>query len=152
MRFTITWKKNEQLKNIHNQINKLKKYKTIDGNNKDIICKMHNDLTNIFQTISNLNKRSLASKYLHFHLPNLFYIYDSRANTTVNCLFRIYKGTLSKQKQKDADKQYVNFVDKMRYISKIFKEEFGKKYSPRELDTILLYYYDEYLKDKKTKK
>jgi hypothetical protein len=28
---------------------------------------------------SGLNKRSLASKYLHFHVPELFYISDSRA-------------------------------------------------------------------------
>ena len=141
--------KNEQLINIHKKISELKQYKTIDESNKNIICKMHSDLTNIFQKISNLHKRSLASKYLHFHLPDLFYIYDDRAKTTVNCLFRIYKGKLPKQKQNDADKQYVNFVDKMMFISKKFKEEFGEKYSPRELDTILLYYYDEYLKDKK---
>ena len=53
---------------------------------------------------------------------------------------------LPKQKQNDADKQYVNFVDKMMFISKKFKEEFGEKYSPRDLDNIMLYYYDEYLK------
>jgi len=38
------------------------------------------DLTKkLFSKISGLNKRSLASKYLHFHVPELFYISDSRA-------------------------------------------------------------------------
>jgi hypothetical protein len=39
----------------------------------------HKRLTDLFRDITGLEKRSLASKYLHFHFRNLFYIYDSRA-------------------------------------------------------------------------
>jgi hypothetical protein len=33
---------------------------------------VHKRLTDLFASLTNLNKRSLASKYLHFHRPDLF--------------------------------------------------------------------------------
>jgi hypothetical protein len=33
----------------------------------------------VLRDLTGLEKRALASKYLHFHLPRLFFIYDSRA-------------------------------------------------------------------------
>lgn len=44
-----------------------------------VMVEMHGRTTGLFGTISGLEKRSLASKYLHFHVPDLFFIYDSRA-------------------------------------------------------------------------
>ena len=44
-----------------------------------VMVKVHYLTTKLFSKISGLNKRSLASKYLHFHVPELFYIFDSRA-------------------------------------------------------------------------
>ena len=40
---------------------------------------IHKKLTDLLYQITNLNKRSLASKYLHFHFEYKFFIYDSRA-------------------------------------------------------------------------
>jgi hypothetical protein len=40
---------------------------------------LHYYLTKLLNEITELNKRSFSSKYLHFHMPNFFYIYDSRA-------------------------------------------------------------------------
>jgi hypothetical protein len=40
---------------------------------------IHRNVTSLFCDISDLEKRSLASKYLHFHVPMHFYIFDSRA-------------------------------------------------------------------------
>ena len=69
-------------------------------NNIGQIISVHNFLTVIFNEISGLDKRSLASKYLHFHLPNLFYIYDSRADNairkmvkTIRLFLNLDKGT-----------------------------------------------------------
>jgi hypothetical protein len=45
-----------------------------------VIVETHKRTTDLFRQISGLDKRSLASKYLHFHIPNLFFIYDSRAH------------------------------------------------------------------------
>ena len=39
----------------------------IDRNNMQLTLKVHADVTNLFYEISGLKKRSLASKYLHFH-------------------------------------------------------------------------------------
>src|ERR1019366_2260152 len=39
----------------------------------------HKRMTDLFKKITGMEKRSLASKYLHFHASNAFFIYDSRA-------------------------------------------------------------------------
>jgi hypothetical protein len=48
---------------------------------KSLRC--HKHVTDLFKKITGLEKRSLASKYLHFHAPNAFFIYDSIANRNV---------------------------------------------------------------------
>ena len=40
------------------------------------VVAVHKKLVDIFYSITQLHKRSLASKYLHFHKPNIFYIYE----------------------------------------------------------------------------
>jgi hypothetical protein len=37
----------------------------------------------LFAAITQREKRSLASKYLHFHVPHVFYLYDSRARRAI---------------------------------------------------------------------
>src|SRR5438132_8627778 len=44
----------------------------------------HKRVMDLFTKISGLEKRSLASKYLHFHFPSRFYIYDSRAYKAIS--------------------------------------------------------------------
>src|SRR5436190_1128228 len=39
------------------------------------MVRVHKFMTDVFTRISGEEKRSLASKYLHFHAPRLFYIY-----------------------------------------------------------------------------
>src|SRR6266704_2598979 len=52
-----------------------------NSSNKDMTLNLetHKRIMGLFTEISGLEKRSLASKYLHFHFPSRFYIYDSRA-------------------------------------------------------------------------
>jgi len=40
----------------------------------EVILSAHLNVTELFSSISGLEKRSLASKYLHFHCPDLFFI------------------------------------------------------------------------------
>ncbi len=47
------------------------------------IIAVHKRVTDLFEKISGLGKRSLASKYLHFHFPSLFFIYDSRSSNSL---------------------------------------------------------------------
>ena len=53
------------------------------------MVRIHEQVTRLFHEISGKEKRSLASKYLHFHVPKLFYIYDSRAAQAVRELSTI---------------------------------------------------------------
>lgn len=65
---------------LDERIEHLKKYDSPNEMNLEEVSSTHKWLTNIFCEITDLEKRSLASKYLHFHYPHLFYIYDSRSN------------------------------------------------------------------------
>ena len=47
------------------------------------ILRAHGRITDLFKSISGRAQRSLASKYLHFHRPELFFIFDSRADSAV---------------------------------------------------------------------
>jgi len=48
------------------------------------VVEVHGKLTDLFKKISGKADRSLASKYLHFHKRNAFFIYDSRAAKAIS--------------------------------------------------------------------
>lgn len=79
-------------------------------------------------------KRSLASKYLHFHAPKVFFIYDSIANKKIREELKNKK--IKFQISSDFDKEYANFACKCIY----FRDNFHKGKNPREIDKILLGY------------
>lgn len=99
------------------------------------IIAAHKKLTDLFRHISGLEKRSLASKYLHFHFPQLYYIYDSRAA-------RAIAGVAPRTKEMPAlhehDSVYAKyFVRCMGLVTRIEREH-GVHLSPRRLDDYLL--------------
>lgn len=103
------------------------------------IIKTHKKVSDLFQEISGLNKRSLASKYLHFHLPNLFFIYDSRAYLAINELikeFQIKKSEylIKKEELNFADIEYAKFCKKCICVI----DKINIKLTPRQLDDILI--------------
>ena len=61
------------------------------------IFELHKLICDALYDITDLQKRSFASKYLHFHLPKLFYIYDSIAKTNFKKC-NILKKDISKNK------------------------------------------------------
>jgi hypothetical protein len=56
--------------------------------NANQIILVHKKLTVLFFKMTALEKRSLASKYLHFHFPHLFYLYDARATQQISKISR----------------------------------------------------------------
>src|SRR4030042_2803230 len=48
------------------------------------IVTIHKRVMDIFFELTGLEKRALASKYLHFHKPDLFFIYDIRAKEAIS--------------------------------------------------------------------
>jgi len=100
------------------------------------LMKVHYQVMQLFNAISGLNKRALASKYLHFHLPNLFYIYDSRAVAAMRQLGSIV-GRVS-GKVTTADEEYWRFASKCLRLQNHVEHQFGVCLTPRQLDNLLL--------------
>ena len=101
-----------------------------------LALQIHANLVELFGRIAKQQKRSLASKYLHFHFPDAFYIFDTRAIGAV-------KGCLDKQLRvtdddKEYDQQYSKFVRGCEELNKKIETVLGRRLSPRELDKVLL--------------
>lgn len=103
---------------------------------QDVLLEVHCNTTKLFKEISQLDKRSLASKYLHFHVPDLFYIYDKRAVEAMRQLAPLV-GRASRSSTA-ADNEYRKFVEKCVTLKRVVQEEFGQVLNPRELDKLLL--------------
>lgn len=100
------------------------------------LLEAHWRLTGLFSALSGLEKRSLASKYLHFHVPALFYIYDSRAVAAMRRLTRVVGTVLHDYRPSDPD--YAAFATKCRCLARHVHDEYGRQLTPRQLDTLLL--------------
>lgn len=112
--------------------------KTISGTADitSILLGTHYKVTKLFRQISKQDKRSLASKYLHFHAPDLFFIIDSRALRGM----RAVKDIVGRPSPLDGefDDEYRKFVQKCLSLRDHCKQKFGFKLSPRQLDNLLL--------------
>jgi len=102
----------------------------------EVILSAHLNVTELFSSISGLEKRSLASKYLHFHCPDLFFIYDSRAVAAVSHLSEL-TGRVGRSKYK-ADNEYRKFCEKCLSIRRYVKDNFDVYLTARNLDNLLL--------------
>lgn len=134
---------------IDEQFSTLKNYKKVSRDNIEDILKVHNELTGLFKAITKdpnnpedkgLEKRSLASKYLHFHFPELFFIYDTRAVATLGaCLKELGSISVNKKlKSNNADNEYRKFCNKCLAVTDHINEKHKVTLTPRELDNLLL--------------
>ncbi len=98
---------------------------------------VHKQLMDIFYSITNLSKRSLASKYLHFHKPDLFYIYDSRASTAIKKVCPDIKN-IEQVKVEKADEEYLNYCRRCLWLKGHIQKIYKKELTPRQIDNILL--------------
>ncbi len=100
------------------------------------LLEVHHLTTQLFCKISGLKKRSLASKYLHFHVPGLFYIYDTRAVEAVRKLSAV-EGCAGRATV-PADNDYQKFAEKCLRLQQHIEEQFNVRLTPREIDKLLL--------------
>lgn len=98
---------------------------------------VHKRLMDLFTKITDLEKRSLASKYLHFHRPDLFFIYDSRAKGAIGKATPSIR-TIARIQAKQADPEYLTFVRRCQWIRDDVAQRFNTLLTPRQLDKILL--------------
>jgi len=119
-------------------------------NDLGIIIQVHKRLMDIFFEITGLEKRSLASKYLHFHRPDLFFIYDSRAKEAISKITpRLNQ--INDIPAEVKDPEYHAFCRRALFMKESIKKNFGKNFKPRQLDKILLRITDK-IRKKRAKK
>lgn len=103
----------------------------LNGENAVEILRVHKQVTNLFNHISGLEKRSLASKYLHFHQSDAFFIFDTLANTKLR---EAMKGRRFKVPT-EFDTPYAEFVYRgLWYRDNVLEPSLGREVTPRELD------------------
>lgn len=119
-------------------IGKLKKNKERIIDHVPDILFTHKFLMDAFMEITGLEKRSLASKYLHFHCPDLFFIYDSRARSAINKYVKKPDKRFL-ESVKDCDPEYGDFVCRMIELQMYLQDKVGSLETPRNMDTFLLW-------------
>ncbi|MBM1107329.1 hypothetical protein JQC67_14335 [Aurantibacter crassamenti] len=120
-------------------IGELKLETEVNEKNIADILKLHLYLTELIKEITEQNKRSFCSKYLHFHLPNLFFIYDTRAVKGI----RLLKTKLPRKHKTELgangiDKEYATFFYKCYEQKKLLEKEYSGMLSIRHFDNILM--------------
>jgi len=128
------------------RLSRLKKKEFNEETLKDILF-IHKELTQFFKELTGKEKRSLASKYLHFHAP-IFPIYDSRANNSIK---KIVRGKVEESKL-IGDKDYSKFCYKILFLYDYIKDKINKIPTLREIDTFLVKNANERLNLKNNKK
>ncbi|MDN3594246.1 hypothetical protein [Zunongwangia endophytica] len=120
-------------------LEKLKSETELDEKNIPEILKVHFYLTSLIKELTEQNKRSFSSKYLHFHLPHLFFIYDTRAVKAIGLLKTKFQYKYKEQiNSENADKEYASFFYKCFAQKNKLKNEFNRKISTRHIDNILM--------------
>lgn len=121
---------------IDERISALKPLRKLTHQTFPAIVETHKYVTDLFHRISGQDKRSLASKYLHFHLPALFFIYDSRAVQAMRELSAI-TGRASKNGA-GGDNEYRKFAEKCLALREHIHAHHGVMLTPRQIDRLLL--------------
>ena len=103
------------------------------------IIDTHNYLTQLLFPITQLEKRSFSSKYLHFHLPELFFIYDTRVVSAMRLhVKKLPKDLQALADRENTDKEYSIFFYKCFLLKQRIYEKFNVLLTPRQLDNFLI--------------
>ena len=114
------------------------------------IITVHKRLMDLFSDMTGLEKRSLASKYLHFHRPDLYFIYDSRARESIGKVTPRLNEIQNIAAQ-DQDSVYHSFCRRAQCLREDIRARFNRNLNPRQLDKILLRITDKIRKTRNTR-
>ena len=113
----------------------------------------HNAVMAVFQDLAELDKRSLASKYLHFHRRDIFYIYDSRAQTAISALTPDAAHVPDLEVAANRrDETYWKFCRRVAWLHSRISNEFKANLDPRGIDKVLLHVHRRILAIRPTRK
>jgi hypothetical protein len=132
---------------IDSRLKSLRQIEVSDTENIELILETHSYLTSLLKEITKLDKRSFSSKYLHFHLPELFFIYDSRASKALrNYIPKSKRNSKNPTKTVEYDETYTKFFYKCLELKKAIKDEYTIDLTPREWIT---YYWKQFIPNHK---
>ncbi len=118
---------------IDDRLEKLKKYSSPDVTNIKEILSVHKCLEDLLGKVTERNNRSFVSKYLHFHFPNLFYLYDSYSEKALNSVITAKIDGIALPY--DSDQTYAKYCYKLLFIQHhIAPSDLN---FPREIDSFL---------------
>lgn len=147
---------NFKLGNFDNLLRDVRKLRGLSESDIPVIIETHKNVVDfIHKSITKDDKRSFSSKYLHFHFPKLFFIYDSRAAGAINQVisdlgskkeWRQYVGNIKKH-----DMKYAEFFAKCFYFWKFCKES-KTPLTIRQVDSFLVESANKILRNKKANK
>lgn len=127
-----------------NYLSKIRGIKRITKENIPIILWVYKNVIDfIKKEITGDDKRSFVSKYLHFHFPTLFFIYDSRVAGVINRVISACGGSRKRYKEllpksnKKIDKTYADFFVKCFFLMQFCETE-NITMTPREIDNYLI--------------
>lgn len=123
--------------NIDELLEKVKGIKKISTSNLATILQVHKGLIEIINDKTEIENRSFASKYLHFHCKNAFYIYDSIAKKRISELGYKNEYTIP-DSDISVDGSYKNFCFKCLSLQDQVFEEHKILLTPRQIDNLLL--------------
>lgn len=107
----------------------------------DEIFQTHKFLMDKIHPITDMNKRSFCSKYLHFHLPDLFFLYDSRLRQSLSIL----KGEITMEQRNqflvntgNYDIEYAEFFLRCYNLKTEIETILEQNLTIREFDTMMI--------------
>ncbi len=117
--------------------NLIDRVKMLDSTDLQGILAVHSKVVELFRKISDQNKPSLASKYLHFHVPTHFALYDSRASAA---LAKLVPGKARRSRPGNIAGVYSSFFSKLVDLRAGIRDHFQIDLDYREIDRVLLAY------------
>ena len=99
-----------------------------------LVFELHKRVMDLFADLPAEQARALASKYLHFHFPELFFLYDRRVAAAA---FQLGEGECGYLSRAEHDPDYGRFFACCRKLTERFVGLAGRRLNPRELDRVL---------------
>jgi hypothetical protein len=127
---------------IHKWLSGLDGLASVASGNIFSILSVFSKVEKLFSDIAGRGRTSLASKYLHFHFPNLFYICDTRAKkgmSKINQGYRVVKERL------EIGNEHEKFFHKCFDLQEVIRTVHNRILTPRQLDRLLLRFYAEHI-------
>ena len=116
------------------KLNRVLQYRDFSNEALAAILDAHEYFLTVLRTFTDDDKRSLASKYLHFHAPKHIPIFDEMAETA---LARLNPRHKLQEAPVGFDRRYTRFVLLLLRLSDEIEQKYGIRLSPRALDRLL---------------